>query len=238
MIKLLTDKIPKDFQENGETISTFINPYSYLLARSQPQLFKNIDTIYLDGFLMVKLLGFLGLVKTRRMSFDFSSLAGLIFENAQASNSSIYFIGTKSGLIEQAVDNIKMGFPFLKIAGFRGGYFADEIERTDEIKKIAQINPDYVICGMGTPLQELLLMDLRLYGWQGIGYTCGGFLHQTAKKQQYYPQWVDRLNLRWLYRIFDEPKLLKRYILDYSKFIFVFIYDLYKYKFKPEGNPE
>lgn len=238
MIKLLKDRIPNNFQKEGKSISTFINPYSYLLARRHSELFKGIDIIYLDGFLMVKLLGFLGLVKTERISFDFSSLAGLIFRNAADSNKTVYFIGTKPGLIDRAVQNIQLIFPSLKIAGFRHGYFTDPTERKEALHKIMQHNPDYVICGMGTPLQESMLLDLKAIGWQGIGYTCGGFLHQTAKKQQYYPGWIDRLNLRWLYRIFDEPKLLKRYTLDYSKFIFVFFYDLYKYKFMPQDNPQ
>jgi N-acetylglucosaminyldiphosphoundecaprenol N-acetyl-beta-D-mannosaminyltransferase len=232
MIKLLKDKIPAGFHKEGKSVSTFINPYSYLLARRHSEVFNSVDAIYLDGFLMVKLLRVLSLVKTQRMSFDFSSLAGLIFQDAVDLNKSIYFIGTKRDLIEKAVENIQIKFPELNIVGFRDGYFAGQDERTDEIKRIVKLNPDYVICGMGTPLQETMLVDLRHQGWGGIGYTCGGFLHQTAKKQQYYPRWIDKLNLRWLYRIYDEPKLFKRYTLDYSKFIFVFFYDLYTYKFK------
>ena len=95
---------------------------------------------------------------------------------------------------------------------------------------IKNLNPDIVICGMGTPLQEHFLADLQKLGWGGIGYTCGGFLHQTARDIQYYPEWIDKYNIRWIYRIYDEPKLFKRYFWEYPKFFVYFIYDFYQYR--------
>ena len=77
---------------------------------------------------------------------------------------------------------------------------------------------------------------LSKYNWQGIGYTCGGFLHQTANHIQYYPHWINRLGLRAFYRIYDEPKLFKRYFIDYPFAICIIIYDLIKQKFYAKNN--
>jgi exopolysaccharide biosynthesis WecB/TagA/CpsF family protein len=98
------------------------------------------------------------------------------------------------------------------------------------LENIKELNPDIVVCGMGTPLQEQFLVDLQDTGWNGIGYTCGGFLHQTAGDIQYYPKWVDKYNLRWVYRIYDEPVLFKRYFGDYPKFFWYFMIDYIEYK--------
>ena len=47
--------------------------------------------------------------------------------------------------------------------------------------------------------------------------TCGGFLSQCAVSNDliYYPNLINKLNLRWLYRIFSEAHVLRRFILDY-----------------------
>ena len=92
------------------------------------------------------------------------------------------------------------------------------------------MHPDIIVCGMGAPLQEQLLVDLQNIGWIGTGYTCGGFLHQIASNIQYYPIWTDKYHLRWAYRIYDEPKLFKRYFWEYPKFLMVFIYDYINYR--------
>jgi N-acetylglucosaminyldiphosphoundecaprenol N-acetyl-beta-D-mannosaminyltransferase len=84
---------------------------------------------------------------------------------------------------------------------------------------------------MGSPNQENFLIELANEGWNGSGYTCGGFFHQTSKKGiQYYPTWCDKYNLRWMYRMYDEPKLIKRYVWHYPIFIFIFIFDMIVYK--------
>ena len=51
-------------------------------------------------------------------------------------------------------------------------------------------------------------------GYQGVGFTCGGFIHQTSKNEiDYYPAWVDKTNLRFVYRMWKEPHTRKRYVM-------------------------
>ena len=85
---------------------------------------------------------------------------------------------------------------------------------------------------MGTPKQEEFLLDLSQAGWKGTGYTCGGFLHQTAQNIKYYPKWIDLFNLRAIYRIYDEPRLIKRYMLEYPIALIYILSDLINYKWK------
>jgi len=45
----------------------------------------------------------------------------------------------------------------------------------------------------------------------------------------YFPAWSDRFHLRWLYRLYKEPRRLwKRYFLDYPRFLGVFVADWYR----------
>lgn len=210
-------------------LTTFLNPYSYLLARKNIQLFEEFNSICIDGIALVKVLKIFGLANVVRKSFDMTSLAPIVFNDAVQASKFIYFIGTKPGVIDQAIENIKLLYPELIITGYRDGYIKAN-EREKVLEDIKSQNPNIVVCGMGTPLQEQFLVDLRNTGWDGMGYTCGGFLHQIASNIQYYPTWTDKYHLRWAYRIYDEPKLFKRYFWEYPKFLLVFTYDYFKYK--------
>lgn len=231
MIELLKKKNLNSTDGLTETLYTFLNPYSYLLARKNSDVFSQFNQIYIDGIALVKILKLFGLADVKRTSFDMTSLAPTVFEDAIETSKSIYFVGTKPGVINLAVENIRSLYPKLKIAGYRDGYFNGKSDRERVLKDIAELKPDIVVCGMGTPLQEKFLLDLQNHGWHGMGYTCGGFLHQIAKKIEYYPKWTDKYHLRWAYRIYDEPKLFKRYFWEYPKFLFVFTYDYIKFRF-------
>ena len=88
------------------------------------------------------------------------------------------------------------------------------------------MNPDFLIVGMGVLMQERFLLKVRDSGYQGIGFTCGGFIHQTAKDEiDYYPGWVDRMNLRFLYRMYKEKHTRKRYIQTALFFPAKFVYE-------------
>lgn len=208
--------------------NTFINPYSYLKLRNKA-LLSDVGNIMIDGSLFVMLYNIFLAKNESRVSFDMTSLAPKVFKQADESSQTLYFVGSKEGEISKAINVIKTKYKNLDVIKYRNGYFS-EGEWQKEINTVVKLNPDVVIVGMGTPIQENFLIDLRKKGWEGTGFTCGGFLHQTAKGIQYYPNWIDRFNLRWLYRIYDEPKLLKRYVVDYSKFLFVFFYDVLLYR--------
>jgi N-acetylglucosaminyldiphosphoundecaprenol N-acetyl-beta-D-mannosaminyltransferase len=66
---------------------------------------------------------------------------------------------------------------------------------------------------MGVVRQERFLLAARNAGFRGVGFTCGGFIHQTARDEiDYYPAWINRWNLRFLYRMYREPHTRMRYL--------------------------
>lgn len=202
-------------------LNTFLNPYSYIYARHLPDLFNKFN-IYPDGIVLVIFLRLFCLYKCKRQSFDMTSLARVVFESAEKQGRSVYLIGTEDRYITEAVKNILVMYPSLNICGFRNGFFSDDNERVKALADILALSPDIVVAGLGTPAQEQFLFDLWQIGWRGIGFTCGGFFHQSARSLEYYPRWMDKFHLRWLYRIYDEPKLFKRYAFQYPRFIWYF----------------
>ena len=233
ILQKLSSSTPATTSNN---LTTFLNHYSYLIARNNPSIFKQFDTIHCDGILLCIYLRAIGVHKTR-VSFDMTSLAIKVFRLASENNYTVHFIGGEQGVAKNACSQIQRAYPDLKVSGVANGFFSSEEERNSIINTICNLNPNIVIASMGTPYQEQFLIDLKKSGWSGDGYTSGGFFHQTAKAGlAYYPKWVNRLNLRWAYRIYDEPKLINRYTFLFIKFTFVFAYDAIKYKLKAKNQ--
>jgi N-acetylglucosaminyldiphosphoundecaprenol N-acetyl-beta-D-mannosaminyltransferase len=204
---------------------TFINPYSYYIARKQNlDIYKSFDLICFDGVLFVRLIRFLWNVLSPRISFDMTSLAPEVFSFISKTDKSIYFIGSTQDNILKFITNIRDQYPNMKIAGFRNGYFKKK-EKYSFFKEIESLSPNVVVVGMGTPNQDILIAELKNILTNTSLYSCGGFFHQSGKGVKYYPKWIDRLNLRWLYRMYDEPILLKRYFRYYPVGVFLFLKD-------------
>ncbi|MNL72304.1 UDP-Gal:alpha-D-GlcNAc-diphosphoundecaprenol beta-1,4-galactosyltransferase [compost metagenome] len=81
------------------------------------------------------------------------------------------------------------------------------------------------------PAQEAFMLALKKSEWSGLAVACGGYLDQLSGGLQYYPKWIDRLNLRFLYRLAREPhRLWRRYILEYRVFLLRLIKQLLKHR--------
>ena len=196
---------------------TFINLHNMQLIEKETEIINNIDFMFIDGILLKWFLEKSKRIKLKRVSFDMTSIAKHLFDFASKLKKTIYFIGGTNIEIEIAVENIQAKYRELNIVGFHSGYFKNKSEENKTIAEILSKSPQIVIVGMGTPKQEYFLFSLQKEGWSGLGFTCGAFIKQTAKNLYYYPKVFDKFNLRWLYRIFDEPKLFGRYFFEYPK---------------------
>ena len=194
-------------------IYTFLNPVSYLNAIENKDLFGRFDGIFADGSILVDAIELLYGRHVTRRSFDMTSLAPKLLSYAEKNGKTAYIVASRQEQVKRAVEIFKESYPRLKFAGYRNGYFTSEADKDEEARHIAELNPDFLIVGMGTLAQEQCLLKVKEVGYKGIGFTCGGFIHQTAKnKIDYYPAWVDRTNLRFVYRMYKEPHTRKRYL--------------------------
>lgn len=200
------------FTERGR-IYTFLNPVSYLSALEHKPLFEGFDGIFADGSILVAAIRLIYGKRVTRRSFDMTSLAPELLSYAETHDKSVYIVASRQEQVEKAVGIFKKRYPKLSVAGYRNGYFASEKEQELEAQHIAEVSPDFLIVGMGALMQERFLLKVKDAGFGGIGFTCGGFIHQTAKDEiDYYPGWVDRMNLRFLYRMYKEKHTRKRYL--------------------------
>lgn len=202
-----------DILSVNHKIYTFLNPVSYLIALDNEDLFRKFDGIFADGSLLVTAIKFLYGEKVTRRSFDMTSLAPELLNFAEKNKKSIYIVASRQEQVEKAVTIFKEMYPNLIFSGYRNGYFSSEEEMKKEAIHITELKPDFLIVGMGVLMQEKFLILVKECGFKGIGFTCGGFIHQTSKNQiEYYPKWIDKMNLRFLYRMYKEKHTRKRYM--------------------------
>ena len=202
---------------------TFCNPYSVFLGRSDPhylQMLGCFNYVFADGILLAHV-GHHFNCSVERLSFDGNSLAPYIFSLARKHNKKFYLIGGRQGVAEQAASILSCSC-HINIVGCSHGYMDSDEQGLSVIEKVIQSGADIVLCGMGAPKQEEFLLKFRSAEWTGVAFTCGGYLDQVVKANchQYYPVWVNKLNIRALYRLMKEPKrLFKRYFYEYIPFM-------------------
>lgn len=186
---------------------------------------KEMDglTYFCDGMLMSSLVEFLLKAKVKRCSFDFGSIATNVFQHLEQSKQTLFVVGAKEEELLIFLSKIKDKYPSLIVIGYSNGYMNDE-ERENAIEKILTQSPTVVLVGMGAGLQERFLLDLQCKGFNGTGFTCGGFIRQEATStSDYYPYYVNRLNLRFLYRMYKEPHTINRYLFNYPLNLMTFL---------------
>lgn len=222
-----------------ERIYTCVNPFSYHLVRKNQDVYNKMSGLYVDGMLMCKVINLMWRRKIPRLSFDMAGMAVDLFRrlNDKDNEETIYFVGAKQQELEKSVAEIKKANPNMKVAGYRNGYFLLPEDREREIQRIVSLNPDFVLVGMGSPIQERFCIDLKEAGYKGIAFTCGGFLHQTADGINYYPKWVNKYNLRAFYRLFHEKGLWGRLYNVLIEFPILFTWDTIVTKFSKSYTP-
>ncbi|WP_080905248.1 WecB/TagA/CpsF family glycosyltransferase [Parabacteroides sp. Marseille-P3160] len=222
------------FEKKGK-IYSFLNPYGYHLMRKNQTVFNNLDGLFFDGILLCLLYRIFYGKKITRRSFDMTTVAQDLFDRINDTGESIYFIGAKQEEIDRSVKQYKMNYSNLNIIGYRNGYFKDLDEMDQSIKQIIDFLPDFVVVGMGAIKQEDFINRLKVNGFKGIAFTCGGYIRQSSRGIFYFPFWTNKFHLRAFYRLYKEKETWKRLYNVLIQFPYLFIIDfLSSHKMKNE----
>ena len=132
----------------------------------------------------------------------------------------IFLYGGKDEISDTAKKELEILYPNIKIVGTCSGY---EDER-NVIEKINNSNANILFVGLGSPKQEEFIINNRnnLNNIK-IFMPVGGSFDVISKSKKRAPNWMIRLNLEWLFRLFQEPKRFFRQ-LNLIKFLFLIIF--------------
>lgn len=132
-----------------------------------------------------------------------------------------FFYGSTEETLEHLKTNLETKYPGIQISGMFSPPFR-ELTMQEDRKIISLINnahPDFVWVGLGAPKQELW-MAAHQGKIQGLMVGVGAGFNYHAGELKRAPQWMQRCNLEWLYRLLQDPRrLFKRYFTTNTKFI-------------------
>lgn len=83
-----------------------------------------------------------------------TSIVPKLLDYVIENDKTIYIVASKQEAVERAVEIIRECYPAVKIIGYRNGYFSSEKEMRMEAEHIVELNPDFLIVGMGVLMQE------------------------------------------------------------------------------------
>jgi N-acetylglucosaminyldiphosphoundecaprenol N-acetyl-beta-D-mannosaminyltransferase len=131
---------------------------------------------------------------------------------AGSQGASVYLLGGKPGIAEEAAARFASSVPDLTICGYRDGYFS-RAEELEVVEAIRASGAQLLLIGISSPKKELFLRR----NWERLGVQVamgvGGSFDVVAGHLKRAPVWMQRAGLEWLFRMAQEPQRLAwRYI--------------------------
>jgi N-acetylglucosaminyldiphosphoundecaprenol N-acetyl-beta-D-mannosaminyltransferase len=187
-------------------------------------IIRSADMVTADGMPIVWLSRLLKAPLKGRVTG--ADLVPALSEAIEKTGHSIFFLGGKGDIGQQAADKLKTQLPDLNIAGVyspfvytEGEEMLDSKEQDEEIiKHINETYPDILLIGFGNPKQELWFNRNKHKLNAAVTIGIGGTYEFIVGNVSRAPIWIQNSGMEWIYRIFQEPKRLwKRYVIGLSK---------------------
>ena len=181
-----------------------VKEYKEILSSLNCNILTLSDLNIVDGVGVKIALKIKGIKQEQIRGVDFSrSLVKLANEN----NYRLAFLGAKEEVIQKAKENFLTEYPNLNFSYVRNGYFQNDDEIIEEIKKA---QPQILLVGLGSPRQEEFIIKLKesLKGCVFVGV--GGSFDVFSGITKEAPQIYRKLGLEWLYRTISQPERFKR----------------------------
>ena len=124
--------------------------------------------------------------------------------------------------------NLVNQHPGLQIVGTHPGYL-DDVNIPSLITKINRAKPDILLVGMGTPRQELWLTTYRDQIEAPVCWAVGALFDYVAGIEPAVPDWLNKLNLEWFWRMLIDPMgKWHRYLIGNP----IFLYRILRQRFR------
>lgn len=195
-------------KEGGFHYAVTPNPEFILDAKKNPEfkaVLNNADLALADGVGVIYAANILGRpLKGKVPGIDF---AQALLKEMSLTGRTLFLLGAKPGVAEQAADNLRSRFPGLLICGVHDGYFKEDGPVVEEIRAA---KADVVFVCLGAPKQELWMVKNGPATGAKLAIGLGGSLDVFAGTVERAPEGWQKMGMEWLYRLIKEPSRFKR----------------------------
>lgn len=149
------------------------------------------------------------------------TLTALVCAEAARQGLPVYFYGSTEDTLEKLRKNLVERFPGLIVAGSEPSRFRKltEEEQRDTAERIRNSKAAILFAGLGCPRQEVFAYEMgNLLSMPILAVGAAFDYHAGLLKDS--PRFLERLGLRWLHRLVQEPRRLwRRYLVTNTQFI-------------------
>jgi N-acetylglucosaminyldiphosphoundecaprenol N-acetyl-beta-D-mannosaminyltransferase len=194
-----------------------VNAHSLNLACHYPDFRKALlaaDLIYADGASLLLAAWVLGGHLPEKLTT--TDIWPRLCPLAVARGYRFFFLGGEPGLAERARDKALEVYPGLQIVGTHHGYF--DLDDDRPVSRINAAAPHVLWVGMGEPRQALWVEAWRHELQAHLILTCGGMFKIVSGELDRVPHKWRQRGAEWLYRLWQEPKTWRRYLLGLPVF--------------------
>jgi N-acetylglucosaminyldiphosphoundecaprenol N-acetyl-beta-D-mannosaminyltransferase len=209
----LLDAIEQQIRRPGCATAYAVCAHTLCLARRFPLLlraFRDADIVHADGASVILASRLLNRRLPERLWTG--DVWTAFSERARCRKYRLFLLGGEEGLAERARNRLLEQYPDLSIVGVHHGYF--ELSDQRVVAMINDLCPDVLWVGMGDPRQILWIEQVKHRLRAGLAITCGGLFKLLAGELEHPPRAWQKAGFGWLYRIFQEPELWRRYAAD------------------------
>ncbi len=206
--KELDIKISEFLQSKKQRYIVTPNPEIILEAQKDEEFFyilNSADLAIADG-IGLKFASFLFFKNLQRITGVY--LTKLVLKKAQELNKKVLVFNWQNGLSsKQDIENFLKKYKNLK-------FFVLNVEREFEMPYYKEANlfqPDIIFSNFGAPYQEKFIYHfLQKNSYANLGLGVGGAFDYLTKRVKRAPKFFRFLGLEWLFRLYIQPKRIKR----------------------------
>ena len=200
----LLNKLMEDYSNNIQNVIVNINP-EIVIANYKDKKF--ITKFNSEKYQIPDGIGIVyaskinkGKIKQRITGIDFMYK---LCEEAVKHNARVYLYGTEQERIDKAKVELEKKYPGIQIVGTCNGFTDEDIVA----ERIKEAKPDILFVGTGSPKQEnFIINNKEKLSTVKIFMPVGGSFDVVSNTLKRAPNWITKMNLEWLFRLFQEPK--------------------------------
>lgn len=200
------------------------------------QFINHVQLVYCDGDgvrLGLKILG-----QKPPPKITYNVWLWQIAEFCERMGFSLFFLGARPGVAEEAKERFLQKHARLKIVGVHHGYFEKSGAENDQVLEIInQATPDILLVCFGMPEQEKWIRDNYERTQAHVFIEGGAALDYASGRLKKAPDFLIGMKLEWFYRLLQEPRrLFKRYVIGNTYFLVQVLLEKWAEKLDPHPN--
>jgi len=142
-------------------------------------------------------------------------LAEEILKLADERGEKVFLLGAQTGIAEKAALEMASKYPHAHFMSYAGAQTV-KVEKSEEasmtIAKINGFEPDYLLVAYGSPWQDIWIEENRPYLRVRVAMGVGGTLDEWAGVVANCLARMDKIGLKWMWRVLHEPWRWKRVV--------------------------